>query len=357
MSEIINLTKEMKARITDKVIRVLFTNHTSQEKRNIHDSRERLNFACPYCGDSTENDRKKRGNIYWNDLYFHCYNCEAHTPLNTFLRDFNVELDDEDRLNVLDYIREHKKTFVSTGTLGFHLFDKIEELAISRDDVMRGFNAFPINEQTYRAYPYLKSRMLHHKLGRFAYDPRRKQLYIFNLSNTGKVVGLQVRELQSNRGPKYKTWNLQKIYEKLNIDHNIDEDELDQLNKISMLFGILQVDMTKDFTIFEGPIDALFMKNSIGITGVKKQVIEWNDIPTARYFFDNDISGKSKMIQKIKTGQRVFMWEKFLQDYNIPTKKIKDLNDLVKYEYVHKKNSLSKLDHYFTSDALDIVFL
>ena len=295
MSEIINLTKEMKARITDKVIRVLFTNHTSQEKRNIHDSRERLNFACPYCGDSTENDRKKRGNIYWNDLYFHCYNCEAHTPLNTFLRDFNVELDDEDRLNVLDYIREHKKTFVSTGTLGFHLFDKIEELAISRDDVMRGFNAFPINEQTYRAYPYLKSRMLHHKLGRFAYDPRRKQLYIFNLSNTGKVV--------------------------------------------------------------EGPIDALFMKNSIGITGVKKQVIEWNDIPSARYFFDNDISGKSKMIQKIKTGQRVFMWEKFLQDYNIPTKKIKDLNDLVKYEYVHKKNSLSKLDHYFTSDALDIVFL
>ena len=40
-------------------------------------------------------------------------------------------------------------------------------------------------------------------------------------------------------------------------------EEMDAINKISMLFGILRVDLGRDFTIFEGPIDAMFMNNSI----------------------------------------------------------------------------------------------
>ena len=47
----------------------------SNEKRRLLESKERLNFACPYCGDSTDSPRKKRGNLYWNNLHFHCYNC------------------------------------------------------------------------------------------------------------------------------------------------------------------------------------------------------------------------------------------------------------------------------------------
>jgi len=101
----------------------------------------------------------------------------------------------------------------------------------------------------------------------------------------------------------------------------------------------------------------MFMRNSVGITGVKKQVVEWDDVPTVRYFFDNDADGRAKMIEKLKKGQRVFMWEKFLNDHNIPSRKVKDLNDLIKYEFVHKKNSLNNLDRYFTADSLDIVFL
>jgi hypothetical protein len=143
----------------------------------------------------------------------------------------------------------------------------------------------------------------------------------------------------------------------LGLQHGLDVDELDQINKISMLFGVLQVNMSRDFTVFEGPIDAMFMRNSVGITGVKKQVVEWDDVPTVRYFFDNDADGRAKMIEKLKKGQRVFMWEKFLNDHNIPSRKVKDLNDLIKYEFVHKKNSLNNLDRYFTADSLDMVFL
>jgi len=351
------LTESMKARITDDVIRVISSHHSHPEKQRYLESRDRLNFACPYCGDSHDDHRKKRGNVYWRDLYYHCYNCGVHTPINRFFRDFDLEIGDEDRIAVLDYIREHRKAYAPAGSLSFHLFDRVEELALDKDTIMAAFNAFPINERTYRAYPYLKSRLLHHRLSNFAYDPRRKQLYVFNLTNTGKIIGLQVRELVEGYGPKYKTWNLQRIYERLKLTLPSSGEELDQLNKISMLFGILQLNMARDFTIFEGPIDAMFMRNSIGITGVKKQVMEWNEIPTARYFFDNDRDGKAKMIEKLKTGQRVFMWDKYLTDYGIPSKKVKDLNDLVKYEYTHRIGCLAGLDEYFTADALDMVFL
>ena len=124
-----------------------------------------------------------------------------------------------------------------------------------------------------------------------------------------------------------------------------------------MLFGILSVDMSRDFSIFEGPIDSMFMTNSVGLTGVKKQIIEFNEIPTARYFFDNDIEGKTRMIEKLKAGQTVFMWDKFLKDFNIPSRKVKDLNDLVKYEYTKRTGCLKEVDKYFTNNSLDIIFI
>ena len=115
--------------------------------------------------------------------------------------------------------------------------------------------------------------------------------------------------------------------------------------------------MSRDFSIFEGPIDAMFMTNSIGLTGVKKQIIEFNEIPTARYFFDNDIEGKTRMIEKLKGGQTVFMWDKFLKDFNVPPRKVKDLNDLVKWEFKNRTGCLKDLDKYFTNNSLDIVFI
>ena len=350
------ISSEMKARIIDKVVRVLHHSHSHPEKKRVLEGRDRLNFACPYCGDSTASSRKKRGNLYWNDLYVHCYNCSAHVSLDTFLKDFNENFEGEDRVEVLNYIKENKRNISYGESLDFYLFDKIKELALTFDELALGFNIYPINSLTYRAYPYLKSRLLQHKLNQFGYDPRRKELYVFNLTADGRIVGFQTRDLDGS-GPKYKTWNIQRIYDRLKRPLELSEEELDNLNKISMLFGILTADMSRDFTIFEGPIDAMFMTNSIGLTGVKKQIVDFNEIPTARYFFDNDIEGKTRMIEKLKEGQTVFLWDKFLKDYSIPSKKIKDLNDLVKYEFEHRTGCLKSIDKYFTNNHLDLIFI
>ncbi len=351
------ISSNMKTRIIDKIIRVLHHSHSQPEKKQILEGRDRLNFACPYCGDSTTSSRKKRGNLYWNDLYVHCYNCSTHVSLDTFLKDFNENFEGEDRVAVLNYIKENKKIVSYGESLDFYLFEKINELALTFDEIALGFNVYPISPATYRAYPYLRSRLLHHKLNQFGYDPRRKELYVFNLTAGGKILGFQIRDLDDNNGPKYKTWNIQRIYDRLKKPINLPEEDLDNLNKISMLFGILTADLSRSFTLFEGPIDAMFMTNSIGLTGVKKQIADFNEIPTARYFFDNDFEGKGKMMEKLKSGQTVFLWNKFLKDYNIPPKKVKDLNDLVKYEFEHRTGCLSDIDKYFTNNHLDLIFI
>jgi len=353
------ISHELKTRIIDKIVRVLHKNHSHPEKTKTLDSKSRLNFACPYCGDSSDNNRKKRGNLYWNDLFFHCYNCSAHTSLDAFLTDFEHNFEGGDRVNVINFINENRKLINAGETLDFYLFDKINEMALTFDELSLGFNIYPLNQHTYRAFPYLRSRMLHNKLERFAYDPRRKDLYIFNLNIDKKIVGFQVRNLEGI-GPKYTTWNIERIYNKLGLDLDVQGNDLDSLNKISMLFGILQVNFSSRLTIFEGPMDAMFMSNSLGLTGVKKQIVQFDELPNVRYFFDNDKEGKLKMIEKLKMHQSVFMWSKFCKDFNIPyygKKLVKDLNDLVIFEYINKTGCLSELDKYFTNNPLDIIYI
>tara|TARA_R110001592_G_scaffold120545_3_gene324982 strand:- start:57889 stop:58959 length:1071 start_codon:yes stop_codon:yes gene_type:complete len=354
-----DINTDLKTRIIDKIIRVLYKNHSHPEKQKLLESKGRLNFACPYCGDSVENNRKKRGNIYWNDLFFHCYNCSMHTSLDNFLKEFGENFEGEERVTVLNFIKDNRKNISFGETLSFHLFEKMDELSLPFDELSLAFNIYRINERTYRAYPYLKSRLLHRKLENFAYDPRKKELYIFNLTKSGKIVGFQIRNLEGI-GPRYKTWNLERIYNKLGLNLNVADEDVDNLNKISMLFGILQVNMSSSFNIFEGPLDSLFMRNSIGLTGVKKAVLDFDNVPTSRYFFDNDKDGKHKMIDKLKNEQYVFMWSKFCKDYNIPSygkSTVKDLNDLVIFEFKNRLNCLDDLDKYFTNNPLDIMYL
>ena len=84
--------------------------------------------------------------------------------------------------------------------------------------------------------------------------------------------------------------------------------------------------------------------------GLEQSVIEGKWSPTG-------VPTIFRMIEKLKSGQTVFMWDKFTKDFNIPQRKEKDLNDLVKWEYENRTECLKDLDKYFTKDSLDIIFI
>ena len=60
------INEQKKLEITAKVESLLRTQFSGQ-KAESRFHRDRLNFSCPYCGDSM-NGHKKRANIYWKNL-------------------------------------------------------------------------------------------------------------------------------------------------------------------------------------------------------------------------------------------------------------------------------------------------
>lgn len=319
----------------------------------------RLNLACPYCGDSSRDDSKKRGNIFWDTLQFHCYNCGAHADVMNFFKDHNIRFKDlDDSTQVIEYIKEKKVDVKEIQTLQHSVYNKAVELAITVEDFKAFFKAKSIQAGDY-AWFYLRGRLLHNRSDEFLFSDYGKRLWILNKTPEGKILSCQSRQLGNNVRSKYLTYDLEKLYEEMNRPFPVEGDDAIAINKLSTLFGIMQTDMMRPVTVFEGPIDAKFMFNSIALATAGRSTTELDEIPTIRYMFDNDETGKKKMLEKLKKGKSVFMWSKFLQDtkLNIYSDSIKDLNDLVKKCFELKIDAHKKIGEYFTNSRLDALYV
>ena len=136
------------------------------------------------------------------------------------------------------------------------------------------------------------------------------------------------------------------------VDENIKE-----YDKLSLVYNFFEVDFSYPVTIFEGPIDSWFLRNSICSSSVNVKLPFLEENKNTRFFYDNDSIGKKKMIEKLEQGKKVFMWESFIDDFTIDVY-LKDLNDIVKHFYkIGKIKQLEKLDMYFTNNIYDSIFI
>ena len=347
-----NISASLKERLLSKLQYVL-SNEFNGEKSRIKQGYDRINFACPYCGDSSENHYKKRGNIYWKSLMFHCYNCSKHTSIINLLKDFNNSLNTvEDVTNVLDYIAENRIDTKPIEYLQIGVFKGLSDLAIDRSELIKLLNLEEIKLGTV-AYTFVKNKFLLNRHKHFAWSNKKKQLYVFNLTRDNKVIGYQVRNFDTNRA-KYVSFTIEKIYNE--IKRELPKfDGMEKINTLSLYYNIMIVDLTKTFTIFEGPSDALlYPRQSIALSGVSKNSEMFDEIPGARYLFDNDAIGRRTMEGKLKRKKNVFMWRKFIKEHKLD-RGIKDFNDLIKYCYFDKNSAYKNIDKYFTTSPYDIL--
>jgi hypothetical protein len=375
MTSTSKIDETLKQKIRSLVKQVVVNEHTDPNKRMLKEMPGRLSLACPYCGDSTTDTHKKRGNIYWDSLQFHCFNCSAHGDVYSLLKDHHVGFKDrEDSIAIIDFIQEHRIQANTVEVLEHDIFKKIYDLAPTREELSKTFGYKEI-EVGDPGYFYLRGRMLSHKLENFMYSPKDKRMVVLNLGPNKKVIGFQTRALSKYRNARYLTYDIEKIYQEMNKDLGVSETELISLKKISTLFGILRVDLQRTVTMFEGPIDAMFMSNSIGLATAGRSTEEFDEIPTIRYMFDNDKTGKEKMMQKLRRGKEIFMWGKFLNDTKLDLKydkwldgvnkenrdkypkELGDLNDLVRVAYYLKDDCLKNLSEYFSNSKLDAFYL
>jgi len=352
----IQLTEELKDKIRYALKQVVSQVHPEPNKKLLKDMHGRITCACPYCGDSHSDDTKKRGNIFWDTLQYHCYNCSYHTNLYSFLKDHEVKLaTSDDSFMVIDYIKQNKIQVNSESVLKHDALRKVQELSIDIDTFKAKFKAKVIEPGDWIWFQ-LKDRLLHNRVDDFLYSEKEHRLWILNFGADNKIIGAQTRRMKGY-GQRYLTYDLPKLYEEMGQPLELSNEELTSLTKVSTLFGIMQLNFQRPITIFEGPLDAKFMANSLALATAGRSTDDFDEIPTVRYMFDNDKTGKKKMAEKLKKGRPVFMWSKFLKENGLDTYNIKDLNDLILKCFELNIDAHKKIDQYFTSSQLDLWYV
>jgi hypothetical protein len=282
---------------------------------------------CPICGDSQKSIVKKRFYILLAQNRIYCHNCHISYFISEFLKIYYPEV-------FKQYINDtyfHKK---EKTVIDFNESARINKIELTKFiDSCKLFGFKKDLSKINFVNDYLKSRNLLQFKNKFWYienfyglteflktgeikptfDPRL--IIPFTKNDTKEIYAIQGRTL-INKIPKYITFMLNTEYHKLYNYHNIDKSKL--------------------VYITEGPIDSMFLPNSIALTGSKinQDIINFLKsincimILDTDFIYNNDI--RKIMKQFISEGLKVY----------IPSKehsKFKDINDLA---MVYTKNEI-----------------
>jgi len=349
------------------------------QKRSIHAYPDRINMACPYCGDSQTHSSKKRGNLYLNTLMYTCFrgSCGKKTTFTKMAKDFNIQLDPDKKMEMI----EHMSNSFTFDNYSDNFIDAQFDGLIDIDDISNIFNntyetpitgLSPVKKGSKVSY-YLQDRGITmidniYEATFWKNDTFKEPVIVFLNKRGNKVLGMQIRNLKEGKARLFKIYNYETLYKWVNRVDEVDHDEVLVYNKLSYFFNILNVDFTQTITVFEGYIDSLFYPNSIGIVGVNTDMrfLESNNIDI-QYFFDNDDAGYDKSIEKINIGFRVFLWKKLFDDI-VKKKRSKDPYDLLRRistvkdlnklsTMVDKPYSTLELYNYFSIDIYDKIYI
>lgn len=302
------------------------------------------NFRCPLCGDSESHKNKARGYIYEKDgkLMFHCHNCNATLGIPNFIKTVDVNLYNEYQLERLEnkksperedyeaFVEKMKKpVFMSSGPLKG--LKKVSQL--SPDHPVKKFVVERKIPNEYHAKLFCCPNFMHfvNTLLPAKFDDkalaRDETRLLIPLLNTDKsVIGFQGRSLRGNSAVKYITIILNDLAPKL--------------------FGLDTCDDSRTTYILEGPIDSMFIRNSLATAGgdlisavkpLKKDnlVIVYDNEPRSRETI-------KKLDKAIMNGYNTVIWPENLAH--------KDINDMVLaglssefIEYILKQNTYRDL--------------
>jgi len=346
------LTEDRVKGIVHEALRKFFGDNPQRLK--IYKGANRLNFCCPYCGDSTD-PKKKRGNLYLDTLSYKCYNggCEIFKSLNDFTRDFELRhlLKPEEISEIAEINRDNYRRKKIRNSIDYFITENYKEILVKRDYLKSKLGLIEL-KGTY-GEKWLIERN-HIPDAKFLWDPRRRSLYLLNLTgDESMVLGLQIRPIVKKSHSKYFTYKLSGIYKKL---LNVSDPEIilkaEEVDPVSSVFGFATVDLDSMITTFEGPLDAWLSPNSIALCSINNPFPF--DVENKRWFLDGDKTGRDKSRDLLKKGEEVFLWGKFLRESEIPERDKWDLNDIVNFLRSTGKK-IKRLDNYFSNEVLDII--
>lgn len=349
--------------------------HTHPLKHKVRIKHDRISFACPICGDSHKDPSQKRGHLFFNNLYYKCYNENCKSTFTKLCKDYGVKIDPNIKMELINYIDTQFHKYQKEDNDWF--INNFEKL-ITLEDLQEWFdsgkgplkNFRPVSFGT-KTYMYLLDRGIPKELITTLFYEGLKvtgkwtEPYVVYLNKIdNKVIGMQERNLRSGVNRRFKVWSFKDLYDNV-YSEDLDIIESISYNKLSYLYNILNINFESLITLFEGYTDSIFMPNSVGAVGLNTDysIFTQNDLDI-RFFFDNDDVGKRKALEWLNKGFKVFLWEKYIntlaKNYNDPyafkrwfNLNIKDLNKLMQEIPTNWKD----LDIYFSNDKFDTLYL
>lgn len=302
------------------------------------------NFKCNVCGDGIN---KKRAHIYTNDSgwMFYCFNggCISNNGMSaiqwlkiyfpseykTALREYFKIKESTEKKFIIESIKKQSELINFKKNDDIINFDEKSEVRY-----FKKFLHFP------NLIKYCEDRLIPYDVYSnwyFATDGFYKNRIIIPFINNknSQIYYYQGRDINKNSKLKY----LSRIGKNLNS-----------------IYNYYNVDLNMPVICLEGPIDSIFVENSIGITGLKEKNELLKLYKNKKYLFDNDIAGKSKSLQLLLKNEYVFNWCLFLKKYPCEVN-IKDINDFIIYNtYNIKFLTLDLINSFFTNNVFHKIF-
>lgn len=276
------------------------------------------NAECCICHEGSSAGSKRRLFYFPSERYFYCFNCSrSWSELNWIqevtgksyhevLRDSKSYDSAVNLVTMLSAVEDKKEHNIPSIPE-----DSVDLTDSNQCDYYKGTTQYKILS---KALEYCSKRKLFTAVNRpsslyisFTDYVHKNRLIIPFYSDSNKIESYQSRSLNGDDYPKYLTKYGDKcLYGENNIDPSIP-----------YIF------------VFEGPIDAMFVKNGVAIGGstlTEKQEIFLNKCfgQEIIYVYDNDKDNK-EMDKKIRSlidkNKKVFIWPKELQ-------KFKDINEV-----------------------------
>lgn len=290
-----------------------FTQQTSPYK---------LNCSCPICGDSATDRSKARFWYYhWKGSNLvHCFNCDYTCNISRFL-------EEQDPVLYREYIMEKRKEE------SFGLDTKKFEPVMPSEKIKAKLVVIPQLDFCVRLDTLPKNHpIIKYVMGRKI--PESVWNRLFFTSEWQKLVN-QTKHTFDNPRPEYRlvipfynTKNEIESYQGRALSPNAKQKymTIKACEDASKIYGTKWVDPTKPVCVFEGPIDSMFIPNSIAIAGGS---LDLDKVPYADqriWVLDNEPRHPDtikRMTKLIESGEKVLFWD------NAPWAS-KDVNEMIK---------------------------
>ncbi len=280
----------------------------------------KINFRCHICGDSDKDRYKKRGWFYEHEgqVRYGCFNCDYNEPFGTYLKEHQPHLLGEYLLDKKKETSSYSPNMVSKSTdidskmpipviKTLPYSDRIDELP-EEHPIVKYVAKRKIPKDKWDLLWFTrewKKLSNHIKKDTFSIEAPENRLVIPIFSDDGNIESIQGRALGKS-SVKYMT-----------IKSHDDSTKV---------YGQERVDNNSPVIVLEGPIDSLFIKNGIAITGGSLSLSQIPFKERRIWALDNEPRSKDtckRLHSLIKAGERVIIW-----DY-APWKWAKDINDWV----------------------------